>query len=386
VSTAAPGRTEKLYHPIAIEQSFPDAAHRPSSRDLPSLDGLRALSITFVVLGHAIQGRVAPLVDVVLSRLANFGVCVFFVISGYLITTLLSREAESRGGVSLRRFYFRRTLRIFPPYYAYLLTILIGVYFLGWGFPPNARLWPAFTYTTNVFGTHYWLTLHAWSLSIEEQFYVTWPVVLALLLSKRTVRDGMKAGRNVACCGLLIFPMIRVLAFALTRDGNLTGGLIFDYVAAGSAAALFLAAGGESRVNSVFDTLRRSRWIPCAAVAALAIHLMFQGSMRWLFAIAMTVATPIEAVLLAVFVVWAVSNPGHPMGRVLNWRLLRIVGVGSYSLYLWQQLFLGQDIPFARDWPLSARLACTAICAALSYFCIERPALRLRSRLEQKVA
>jgi peptidoglycan/LPS O-acetylase OafA/YrhL len=386
VSTTAPGRTEKPYRPINVEQSFPDAAHRPSSRDLPSLDGLRALSITFVIVGHAIQGRVVPLVDMVLSRLANFGVCVFFVISGYLITTLLSREAESRGGVSLRRFYFRRTLRIFPPYYAYLLTILAGVYFLGWELPPNARLWPAFTYTTNVFATHFWLTLHAWSLSIEEQFYVTWPIVLAVLLSKRGVGTGLKSGRNVACCALLIFPMIRVVVFALTRDGNLTGGLIFDFVAAGSAAALFLAVGGESRMNSVFDRLRSSKWIPWAVLAALAIHLVFQGSMRWLFAIAMTVATPLEAVLLALFVVWAVSNPSHPIGRILNWRLLRMVGVGSYSLYLWQQLFLGQDIPFASQWPLSARLVCTALCAVLSYFCIERPALRLRSRLERRLA
>ncbi|HMA03779.1 MAG TPA: acyltransferase, partial [Gemmatimonadaceae bacterium] len=221
-----------------LTQSFPDAAHRPSTRDLPSLDGLRALSITFVILGHAIQGRVAHLADVVLSRLANFGVCVFFVISGYLITTLLAREAELRDGVSLRRFYLRRTLRIFPPYYAYLLTILVGVFALGWELPPGARLWPAFTYTTNVIPTHFWLTLHAWSLSIEEQFYLTWPIVLALSIRHRGVSAGLRSGQRLALMGLMAFPLLRVAAFALTRDGNLTSGLIFDYVAAGSAVAL----------------------------------------------------------------------------------------------------------------------------------------------------
>ncbi|MGE5729927.1 MAG: acyltransferase family protein, partial [Gemmatimonas sp.] len=191
-----------------------------------------------MILGHAIQGRVAHLADVVLSRLANFGVCVFFVISGYLITTLLAREAELRDGVSLRRFYLRRTLRIFPPYYAYLLTILVGVFALGWELPPGARLWPAFTYTTNVIPTHFWLTLHAWSLSIEEQFYLTWPIVLALSIRHRGVSAGLRSGQRLALMGLMAFPLLRVAAFALTRDGNLTSGLIFDYVAAGSAVAL----------------------------------------------------------------------------------------------------------------------------------------------------
>ena len=386
MTTAAPGRTAESFRTTGIEQSFPDAAHRPSSRDLPSLDGLRALSITFVILGHAIQGRVIPLVDVVLSRLANFGVCVFFVISGFLITTLLSREAESRGGVSLRRFYLRRTLRIFPPYYAYLLTLLVGVYAFGWAKPPVVRLWPAFTYTTNLFATHYWLTLHAWSLSVEEQFYVTWPIVLALLLTKQGVSDGLKSGARVAASGLLIFPIIRVIIFAVTREGNLTGGLIFDYVAAGSAAALFVTGAADARVKSVLDILRRSRWTPLAAIAALVVHLLFQGSTRWRFAIAVIVATPLEAVLLAVFVVWAVSNASHPIGKILNLRLLRIIGVGSYSLYLWQQLFFGQEIPFARDWAVAARLGGTIVCAALSYFCIERPSLRLRSRLERRIS
>lgn len=385
MTIAAHGQSQSVSPATDSTESFPDAAHRPSSRDLPSLDGLRALSITFVILGHAIQGRVTPFIDVVLSRLANFGVCVFFVISGYLITTLLSREAELKGGVSLRRFYLRRTLRIFPPYYAYLLTIVIGVFVLGWKLPSAARLWPAFTYTTNVFATHYWLTLHAWSLSMEEQFYVTWPIVLALLIRRKGVIAGLRSGRRTALIAVLMFPIVRVIAFALTRDGNVTSGLIFDYVAAGSAVALFLAADSDSPGLTVLNTLRGSRWTPLAAFAALVLHLVFQGSTRWMFAGAMTIVTPIEAVLLSVFIAWTVSNAAHPIGKFLNLRLLRVVGVGSYSLYLWQQLFFGQEIPFARDWPLFAKLCGTALCAVISYYCVERPSLRLRSKLERRI-
>src|SRR3569623_458451 len=164
---------------ISSGTTFPDAAHRPSSRDLPSLDGLRAISIACVILGHATQGRVTPLLAIVLSRLSQFGVCVFFVISGYLITSLLRKEAELRENVNLGRFYLRRTLRIFPPYYAFITVIALGVAMNAWTMPKDARWWPALTYTSEIFPTHFWLLSHSWSLSIEEQFYMTWPLILS---------------------------------------------------------------------------------------------------------------------------------------------------------------------------------------------------------------
>src|SRR5690349_2101927 len=108
------------------QNEFPDAAHRPSSRDLPSLDGLRAISISFVLLGHASHDLSAG-IETLLARLAHFGVCVFFAISGYLITSLLWRDVQRRGEVQLARFYLRRTVRIFPPYYVYLAVVALGV-------------------------------------------------------------------------------------------------------------------------------------------------------------------------------------------------------------------------------------------------------------------
>src|SRR6476469_8267002 len=103
--------------------------------------------------------------------------------------------------------------------------------------------------------------------------------------------------------------------------------------------ALLLASDSDSRAKAVLDTLRASKWTPLAACIAIVLHLIFQGSMRWLFAGAIIIVTPLEAILLSVFIAWAVSNAGHPIGTFLNVRLLRVVGVGSYSLYLWQQLF-----------------------------------------------
>lgn len=365
----------------AINAEFPDAAHRPSPRDLPSLDGLRAISIGFVILGHASEGRVSPLVAAIFSRLAHFGVCVFFVISGYLITTLLRREAERSKNVSLRRFYLRRTLRIFPPYYLYLAVIALGVTLGCWTLPSGTRWWPALTYLTNIFGTT-WLLGHGWSLSIEEQFYVTWPIVLATCIRRRGTAAGSQLASRIAWCALLGLPVLRVLVFGITRDGVVTTGLIFDFVAAGSALALVHANREWDGVRSILNRILRSGRTPLVAIVALVLHLSFTGTIRWMFAIDIVVVTPIEAVLLALFVAWAVVNSDHLVGRALNVRALRLIGIGSYSLYIWQQLFLGPRVPLANQWPLLGRLIAVGTCAATSYFLVERPALRLRARIE----
>ncbi|HLB09348.1 MAG TPA: acyltransferase [Gemmatimonadaceae bacterium] len=360
---------------------FPDAAHRPSSRDLPSLDGLRALSIGFVLLGHASRS-VPPIVETLLARLAHFGVCVFFVISGYLITSLLWRDVQKRGELQLGRFYLRRTLRIFPPFYVYLTVVAVGVAVAGWPTPANTRWWPAFTYLSNFANTNWSVTGHSWSLSLEEQFYLTWPVALAACIRARGAEGGARLGYRVAAAALIVFPLLRVGVFGATRSGILTGTFIFDYVAAGSAIALFIATGTWERGRRVLDGLLKNKATPAAFALAMVLHVTLAGTTRWLFAADAILITPVEAVLLAIFIAWAVRNPKHPVGRVLNLRALRVIGVGSYSLYLWQQLFFGPGAAFALSWSVWLKLTAACACATASYFFVERPSLRLRSRLE----
>lgn len=352
-----------------------------SSRDLPSLDGLRAISIGFVVLGHASHFSSAR-VETFLARLAHFGVCVFFVISGYLITSLLWRDVQKRGELQLGRFYLRRTLRIFPPFYVYLIVVALGVSLGGWPTTADARWWPAFTYLSNYWNTNWGITGHSWSLALEEQFYLAWPVALALCIRVRGIGGGARLGYRVAAGALIAFPLLRVLVFGATRNGVLAGALIFDYVAAGSAIALFIEMGAWPRGRRLLDALLKSPATPLAFAVSLALHVMLAGTTRWLFAADIMVITPLEAVLLAVCIAWAVRNPRHVVGRVLNVRVLRVIGIGSYSLYLWQQLFLGPGAAFALAWPLWLRLGAAGACAAASYWMVERPSLRLRARLE----
>jgi peptidoglycan/LPS O-acetylase OafA/YrhL len=374
----------------SITSGFPeiasaDAAHRTSSRDLPSLDGLRAISIACVILGHGGQDSASPIVRILLSRLSQFGVCIFFVISGYLITSLLWREAESRGTINLSRFYFRRTLRIFPPYYAYIAFVGLGAALRIWIVPEDARWWPAVTYTSDIFPTHFWLLSHGWSLSIEEQFYLTWPIILATCIRFRGRSSGSQIGLRIALVAMACFPLLRVLVYWLSRDGMLAEAIIFDYVAAGSAMALFQSAGTWELGRQGLRTVLGSRLTPIAAILALALHLMFAAGMRWVFAIGIVLSIPVEAILLAIFVAWTVRNPAHVLGRILNLRVMRVVGIGSYSLYLWQQIFFGSASPFSERLPIEIRFLGAALCAAGSYFIIERPSLRLRARIETRV-
>jgi peptidoglycan/LPS O-acetylase OafA/YrhL len=156
---------------------------------VPCLDGLRAISISLVLLDHlpGCSGFPISLEQEhawKLSGVGTLGVGVFFVISGYLITTLLLRELTNRGGIDLGKFYFRRTLRIFPAYFA-LVGLVGGLAAAGVIQLLPGDLLHAVTYTMNYHSPRAWWLGHAWSLAVEEQFYLLWPAVLLLFGRER---------------------------------------------------------------------------------------------------------------------------------------------------------------------------------------------------------
>ena len=159
------------------------------SRRIPSLDGLRAIAIGLVVFGHLCgtsnffpRSTFAPLGD-----FGVFGVRVFFVISGFLITFLMLDEIEATGTVSLKRFYLRRSLRIFPASYVFILFVFLSSR-LGWPTLLPGDLFHAVTYTVNYDKHTSWEVGHLWSLSVEEQFYCWWPAAMRVLGSRRSLK------------------------------------------------------------------------------------------------------------------------------------------------------------------------------------------------------
>jgi peptidoglycan/LPS O-acetylase OafA/YrhL len=372
-------------------------AHR-----IPSLDGLRAFSISLVLLGHLLGTRGFPLTDLGMLRvidIANFGVRIFFVISGFLITGLLLQELKQTGRISLRHFYFRRVLRIFPAYYTFLLALAIASA-LGLARISEGAILRAASYTVDHDANRQWLVGHAWSLSVEEQFYILWPLALVAL--------GLRRGVGVAAAFVVIIPVIRVGLLALPKASvpvlthNI--GMSFETVADALAVGCLLAALRQRLwAEEWYRKLVTTPLFPVIPLAAFAIGALASfevQSSHWAIMRPLERATGISQVYflwgfynavgitlmnvaIALTIDRLVRFPEGVVGRILNWSPVVSVGVLSYSLYLWQQPFLNRNsTATAASFPLNLCLA--ALVAVGSYQLVEKPGLRFRRYLETR--
>lgn len=339
-------------------------------RRIPSLDGLRAISISLVLIGHLSGTRYFPLPKSGgdFFSLAEVGVIVFFVISGYLITTLLLQEMAATGHIHLLRFYFRRTLRIFPPYYT-LLFVLIVLRLSGVIALSQADIFPALTYTSNYFTRASWYVGHTWSLAVEEQFYLLWPATLLWLGQRRAV---------VCAAALLVLcPVLRTLAiFHIWHSPESTAfEIVADSLACGCLLALLREWLHTQRWYAGLLNARGFFILPLLIVGMSALHCSTK--------IYHSIGLSFINIGTALCVDWCITWPAGTVGRWLNARGLVFIGGLSYSLYLWQQVFLNRTATtMITAFPLNLLLTLAA--ALVSYYLIETPALRLRQRLERR--
>ena len=339
---------------------------------IASLDGLRAVSIMLVLFGHltGTRGFPVPHATTRLFELSEIGVRVFFVISGFLITGALLREIETAGHIDLLRFYYRRTFRIFPPYYAFLgaTFVVSGLGLLH--FAPGDFL-HAVTYTANYHPTRSWNVGHTWSLAVEEQFYLLWPAIVVVL--------GRRRGLVLAAAFVALSPVIRLGAFALVPSIRL--GMEHRFEMAADAIAMgCLLAGLEGWLGRrpLYRRLLTSPLFLLVPALVIAISTLLEHPR-----LAHVLGTLMNAGV-AVCIHRCVRQPADGVGRLLNSRPLVWIGVMSYSIYLWQQIFLNRSSPAPLcAFPLNLALVFGA--AALSYGLIERPALIWRARLESRL-
>jgi peptidoglycan/LPS O-acetylase OafA/YrhL len=347
------------------------ATSNPTPRRwLPGLDALRALSIAWVVIFHLRQRENWNFAGWagVLASSGLQGVTVFFVISGFLITTLLLNEEEDSGRISLSAFYLRRAFRILPAALAYLAVAVVIT--LALGLPFEAREWLAdiFFFRNYIPEEISGLTGHYWSLSVEEQFYLVWPALLVLAPRK---------ARLPATAALCLFaPAWRHIATKLAHGGPLLIGradLNYDSLLIGALLALL-----QRRAD--FRAWLDRRWAaPVALVVAVAAWLLL---LRYgLPGGKLGVVLRQSATLLCIAVVVKVLVEGRcpPVQAVCAWHPVVHLGKLSYSLYLWQTLFCTAQFagPLWRfPWCIAAALAC----AVASHHWIEKPMLRLRDR------
>jgi peptidoglycan/LPS O-acetylase OafA/YrhL len=296
----------------------------------------------------------------------NLGVRIFFVISGYLITSLLLAEHARTGTVSLRRFYFRRACRIMPAFYVFLgaMALAAALHLVPMS---HAALLRAATYSSNYLGTG-WTLGHSWSLAVEEQFYLLWPSLIVLL--------GVRRSFIGAALVLLMSPLFRGIA-ALTGQWPDNPRYAFECVADALATGCLLAYArpwlwNRTRYRRLLERRAMELW-------PIVILMFAVASARWEHFGAIAGITLLN-IAIAVWIDWCLRFPGSRIGRVLNARPIAFLGVLSYSIYLWQQPFLRQG--HTLRFPLS--ILCIGMLALASFFFVEQPMLRLRARAERR--
>ncbi len=355
-----------------------------SMHRIPSLDGLRALSIFLVLALHSLQ-RLGFTHHVPWFWAGIFngetGVFVFFVISGYLITSLLLREQEKRGSISLRGFYFRRAMRILPPVYFYVGVLLL----LGWA--GRLAIFKLDIVSALFFFHDYAISLmwpleHFWTLSIEEQFYFIWPLLLLYCLRRPGPEGRLKASK-IAIAIILVSPLIRVFSFTVARRTFLHNNYGFHTHADSLMFGCLLALlQGTPVFERLYRYVTRIWWIPPSVIfVSSCLSARYQN--YWDLPLGLTVS----GIAVSFFLLWCVRNPSSAVGRILNSRPVVHIGVLSYSIYIWQTLFLNHDnislfgpsLKLLYTFPFS--WLAILLVAEISYNLVERPSLRLRNRL-----
>jgi peptidoglycan/LPS O-acetylase OafA/YrhL len=356
---------------------------------LPSLDGWRAVSIVLVLGAHsATVAGFPPHLGTLFNWLfdSNLGVRFFFIISGFLITWLLLIESDQRGRASLRLFYIRRALRILPVYLAFL-SVIAALQFLT-AYNQNARTWIGnLTFTTNFVGAG-WTTGHLWSLSVEEQFYLLWPALL-LLSNRETKAHNVW---YVLAVPILVCPLVRVVTYAHLYP-HLVAPLFspysffyyFDSLAIGCGSALLFFRCGELIRGQM-------TWRPkLFATAGIALILLpyFLTKLFWLGTVTVPLGPTFQGVGFAILLMQSVVIPTTGFYRILNTACVVQIGVLSYSIYIWQQIFCTSPalLGFHDVWWMSfpGWLLPVFVVAGLSYYGLERPLLKLRRRFYPKI-
>lgn len=338
---------------------------------LRSLDGLRAISILLVILGHASQtphgGLIKPFLK--FGDVAHLGVVVFFVISGFLITTLLIQERERFGRVSLSLFYARRSIRIFPASFAYI-GVIAALSAAGYIALKPWDVIHALTYTVNYATDRSWYAGHLWSLSVEEQFYLLWPFAFAV--------TSRRHGIWIAIAVILLGPVARIFEHLFLMKTAYRGLEMFPMVADSLAAGCTLAL--------LRDWFESQGWYtrlfePVPSLFLLLTVLVINRFMG--YTIVGVFGPLLVNSFVAVLVHRSVTRWSDPLGRLFNSKPVAFVGTLSYSLYLWQQLFLDRtSTSWHNAFPQNVIFATVA--ALLSFTLLEQPLMALRHRLRAR--
>lgn len=341
----------------------------------PELDGLRALAVLAVLASHS---------SVPWTGGGWLGVDVFFVLSGYLITTLLLNENDRYERISLRRFYARRALRLYP---ALLIMIVAGLPFYSLlgdggtlaGYGVSALIAGTYVqdFVNGFTGNPHGEFGHTWSLAVEEQFYLIWPIVLVLMLKFR----ARVLTLTLIAAGVTLATLIVLSLQEASPDGISDGAYYlpwsrFSTLFIGCAVAIALHRGVSLR------WLQRP-WIGIASLAAI-IALVLAASAVGRYPHFVWQA-PLMAFASAALV-WNLSAGPSPLTRWLGVKPLEWIGRRSYGIYLYHLpvlVILGAYVSVRRSILALLMVIVTMVVAGISYRFVEIPFLRMKARFSR---
>lgn len=368
------------------------SADLKASPYIPALDGVRAIAVLLVVWSHFpyVAGSAVSLsiwkVGQAL-RTGYVGVDLFFVLSGFLITRILLNEMKRTGTISYRNFFIKRVLRIFPIYY---LCVAVFALCFAWN---GELLFSLLSYTFNWYKPFHVESIaleHTWSLSVEEQFYLLWPPLIALLPHRLR---GMTTG--------LLIPALSI-AVALAISTHYESSLAANIIYMSTATRMISLSLGAYLAVVEFSGMPLKTWqsvsilVAGAAVLLLdnvarGVHVIGPGGFYWSIALVGYATLCCGAVAVVVFSGGKIVTT---VKQFLTLKPLRYIGKISYGLYLYHLfiLFLLNIAPYQTEstgtsfWRLAAAVILTFGVAHLSYQYIELPLLGLKGSLTLKKA
>jgi len=340
---------------------------------IPSLDGFRAISIILVVVSHIRDMNEFKNIPIKYNRMFSYGgvgVTVFFVISGFLITYLLLNEQSNNGNISLKRFYINRALRILPVFFLYISFILIWRTFENFEISKYDIL-HVFTFTVRLDGAMNWYFSHFWSLSIEEQFYIFWPVTL--IFFRKNVKTVLVVLIVYSCISRIIdhkYPGYRLITLSPFFKYS-------DSLFIGALGAIFLFEFPWLSQLKIFRSYLLQ--IPALVLICLFVY-MSHGKFPYL---TLPFANVIISACILYLMLSYITPSNNLVFKFLNSKVMVHIGILSYSMYIWQQFFFkGAITGIWRAFPYNFIMIYLA--ALASYYLWERPFLKLKKSFAVK--
>lgn len=355
---------------------------KPSYDYIPGLNGLRAVAVLLVLVAHLGFSHMVP---------GGFGVTLFFFISGMLITRLLLAEYDTTHTINIKQFYIRRFLRLYP---ALIVAIILGsfIFWLATHQINYHKLFAAFFYYINFYGIYVgfgqdWIGFDPlsilWSLAIEEQYYVIFPLLVLPLIQRK---------RNLFICLLLLTCIVVIWRSYLHFDGA-SSDLIYmrsdtriDSILYGSLLTLILSSPYAA---TWVKYLSNPLLFVCGIIVILISFIIRDDNFRD------TIRYTVQGIaLFPILTTICFSKRLTWLTQLLEWRPFREIGAWSYSLYLFHpiailiaEMMWGPGSLGKSTLPLNQYLGFVITAAPLafifaitSYYCVEKPVMRLRHR------